>query len=90
MNHDIFHHIKDYTQRDITVALDVDHHSPYDFPPYIWEGTIDQRKVKIIQNDYPAVSFEDFEFVEYPEELNYTKGDIIKLIDQALRSLKGD
>jgi len=53
--------------------------------PITWTGFVGGRQVKFIQKVTDLFSLDDFEFIEFPEKYNYTKGDIFEWIDEACR-----
>ncbi len=53
--------------------------------PITWTGFVGGKQVKFIQKVTDPFSLDDFEFIEFPEKYNYTKGDIFEWIDEACR-----
>lgn len=60
--------------------------NPYTWKaPIHWEGYVGDTKVNFIQISEDAISEDSFDWSGFPEKLEYTKGYIVRAIDDAMR-----
>ncbi|HEY2584079.1 MAG TPA: hypothetical protein VGI43_19885 [Mucilaginibacter sp.] len=60
------------------------HHISY---PILWSGFLNNEKIIVKQLSVSSSHITDFEFVEYPEQYAYLKGEIMTAINNYLRVL---